>query len=107
MGISVTDTEVTLVHNCDFRETKAWRRPNTSLDNKGSIFLSRQLEDGLAFEGILQELIITSDPEDAFRVCDDFAPKCNVPLEKESINSTDRPDCNAVINWVTLFNTFL
>lgn len=81
LGISVEGKNVTLIVDCDQRITeRLGRSDNPVVDTNGVVVFGTRILDEEVFEGDIQQLLMSPDPQAAYTYCEDYIPDCDAAL---------------------------
>uniref|UniRef100_A0A803T912 G protein gamma domain-containing protein n=1 Tax=Anolis carolinensis TaxID=28377 RepID=A0A803T912_ANOCA len=77
VALSVNKKQVTLILDCKKKVTRPLPRgSHPVIDTRGITVFGTRILDQEVFEGDIQQLLISSNPQDAFEYCERHSPEC-------------------------------
>merc|ERR1712066_834840 len=83
LGISVKGNSATAILDCNQQDTQEIKRNKVTLKTDGIILFGQEIDDQKYFDGDIQQLMIVSNPEAAYNLCQDYLPDCSEPTATE------------------------
>uniref|UniRef100_A0A8C6QTS0 Collagen, type V, alpha 3 n=1 Tax=Nannospalax galili TaxID=1026970 RepID=A0A8C6QTS0_NANGA len=91
LALSVDGDRVTLVTDCEL-QASVWGRKPQVISATGFTVLGTQDVQEETFEGDIQELLISPDPQAAFQACEHYLPSCNTLDPAVTEGPKDEPE---------------
>ncbi|KAF7235305.1 Collagen alpha-1(XI) chain [Varanus komodoensis] len=93
VALSVSKKQVTLLLDCKKKATRPLPRGSQPVvDTRGITVFGTRLLDEEAFEGEIQQLLISPSPQDAYDFCEHYSPDCDGATQKpQAQEAAQRP----------------